>query len=69
MKPYVFWVQSERWETEHRSMSVLALKYFVKVGLNYACHQEHPVETVLADDHSVDLTCEPRFIFVPPANY
>ncbi len=69
MREYVFWVQTERWVTEHKSMSALALKYFVDVGANYSCHQEHPVKAELSDDHAVDLTCEPRFIFVPPANY
>jgi hypothetical protein len=68
-KLYAFQVQEERWTTTHKSMSALELKHFVRIPANYSCHQEHPVKAVFMDNQAVDLTCSPRFIFVPPANY
>ncbi len=69
MKKYVFWVQTERWETERKSMSVPELKAFVKVGSSYSCRQEKPSKAEFSNLQSVDLTCEPHFVFVPPAHY
>lgn len=66
---FVFWVQTERWITTHKSMSGLELKHFVRIPANYSCRQERPEEAEIMDGQSVDLTCSPRFIFVPPANY
>jgi hypothetical protein len=66
---YTFHVQTERWTTKLKSMGGLELKHFVRIPANYSCRQEKPEEAEILDEQSVDLTCGPRFIFVPPASY
>ena len=66
---FIFWVQSERWTTTDRSMNVAVLKHYVRMPANYSLRLMSSIDTHIPDDRSVDLTCEPHFIFIPPANY
>lgn len=67
---FELWADGRQFFAAQRSLRMDQLRFLVGAPADRSCVQELPPDLVpIHDDQSVDLTQQPRFLFLPNAHY